>query len=56
MSPIDPVLLALSIGANVSCAQYVRGDKEHSKILILKAALSHRGFALVDADSPCAFV
>jgi 2-oxoglutarate ferredoxin oxidoreductase subunit beta len=51
MTPIDPVLLALSIGATF-VARAFSGDKDHL-VPILKAALSHRGFALVDVISPC---
>jgi 2-oxoglutarate ferredoxin oxidoreductase subunit beta len=51
MSPIDPVLLGLSLGATF-IARGFSGDKEQL-IPILKAALSHRGFALVDVISPC---
>ena len=51
MSPIDPVLLGLSIGATF-VARAFSGDKEQL-VPILKAALSHRGFALVDVISPC---
>src|SRR5271169_5025330 len=50
-SPIDPVLLGLSIGATF-VARGFSGDKEQL-VPILKAALSHRGFALVDVISPC---
>jgi 2-oxoglutarate/2-oxoacid ferredoxin oxidoreductase subunit beta len=51
MSPIDPALLGLSIGATF-VARSFSGDKEQL-VPILKAALSHRGFALVDVISPC---
>jgi 2-oxoglutarate/2-oxoacid ferredoxin oxidoreductase subunit beta len=51
MQPIDPVQLALSIGATF-VARSFSGDKDHL-IPILKAALSHRGLALVDVISPC---
>jgi 2-oxoglutarate ferredoxin oxidoreductase subunit beta len=51
MSPIDPVQLALSLGATF-VARSFSGDKQQL-IPILKAALSHRGFALVDVISPC---
>ena len=51
MSPIDPVMLGLSIGATF-VARGFSGDKEQL-VPILKAALSHRGFALVDVISPC---
>src|SRR6188508_2932133 len=48
---IDPVMLALSIGATF-VARSFSGDKEQL-VPILKAALRHRGFALVDVISPC---
>jgi 2-oxoglutarate/2-oxoacid ferredoxin oxidoreductase subunit beta len=51
MSPIDPATLALSIGATF-VARSFSGDKEQL-IPILKAAIAHRGFALVDVISPC---
>jgi 2-oxoglutarate ferredoxin oxidoreductase subunit beta len=51
MSPIDPVVLGLSLGATF-VARAFSGDKEQL-VPILKAALSHRGFALVDVISPC---
>jgi 2-oxoglutarate ferredoxin oxidoreductase subunit beta len=51
MAPIDPVLLGLSIGATF-VARSFSGDKEQL-VPILKAALSHRGFALLDVISPC---
>src|SRR5712671_1713082 len=50
-SPIDPVLLGLSLGATF-VARSFSGDKEQL-VPILKAGLSHRGFALVDVISPC---
>jgi len=51
MAPIDPVSLALSLGATF-VARSFSGDKEQL-VPILKAALSHRGFAMVDVISPC---
>ncbi len=51
MSPIDPVMLALSIGATF-VARSFSGDKEQL-VPILKAAFAHRGMALVDIVSPC---
>src|SRR5580698_4587774 len=51
MAPIDPVLLALSIGATF-VARSFSGDKEQL-VPILKAAIAHRGFALIDVISPC---
>ena len=49
--PIDPVLLALSLGATF-VARSFSGDKAQL-VPILKAGLAHRGFALVDVISPC---
>ena len=51
MAPIDSVLLGLSIGATF-IARSFSGDKEQL-VPILKAAISHRGFALIDVISPC---
>src|SRR5882724_12053391 len=51
MSPIDPVALALSLGATF-VARSFSGDKQQL-VPILKAGLAHRGFALVDVISPC---
>jgi len=51
MAPIDPVRLALSLGATF-VARSFSGDKEQL-VPILKAAFAHRGFALVDVVSPC---
>lgn len=50
-SPIDPVLLALSLGATF-VARSFSGDKEQL-VPILKAGVRHRGFAMVDVISPC---
>lgn len=50
-APIDPVLLALSLGATF-VARAFSGDKEQL-VPILKAGLAHRGFAFVDVISPC---
>jgi 2-oxoglutarate ferredoxin oxidoreductase subunit beta len=49
--PIDPAMLALSIGATF-VARGFSGDKEQL-VPILKAAFAHRGLALVDVISPC---
>lgn len=49
--PIDPVSLGLAIGATF-VARSFSGDKGQL-VPILKAGLSHRGFALVDVISPC---
>src|ERR1051326_6550 len=51
MAPIDPVSLALSLGATF-IARSFSGDKGQL-VPILKAAFTHRGFALVDVVSPC---
>lgn len=51
LGPIDPVMLALSVGATF-VARSFSGDKEQL-VPILKAAITHRGFALVDVISPC---
>jgi 2-oxoglutarate ferredoxin oxidoreductase subunit beta len=50
-APIDPVLLALSLGATF-VARSFSGDKDQL-IPILKAGLLHDGFAFVDVISPC---
>jgi 2-oxoglutarate ferredoxin oxidoreductase subunit beta len=50
-SPIDPVVLALTLGATF-VARSFSGDKAQL-VSILKAAVSHKGFALVDVISPC---
>jgi 2-oxoglutarate ferredoxin oxidoreductase subunit beta len=49
--PIDPVLLALSIGASF-VARSFSGDKDQL-VPIIKAGLTHKGFAIVDVISPC---
>ncbi len=49
--PIDPVLLALSVGATF-VARGFSGDKTQL-LPILKAGLKHKGFALIDVISPC---
>ncbi len=51
MAPIDPVRLGLSLGATF-VARSFSGDKEQL-VPILKAAVGHRGFALIDVISPC---
>ena len=51
MAPIDPVMLGLSIGATF-IARSFSGDKDQL-VPILKAAVAHRGFALIDVISPC---
>ena len=49
--PIDPVLLALTLGATF-VARSFSGDKAHL-VPILKAGLKHKGFGLIDIISPC---
>ncbi|MDQ8164680.1 MAG: 2-oxoacid:ferredoxin oxidoreductase subunit beta [Gemmatimonadota bacterium] len=49
--PIDPVLLALTLGATF-VARSFSGDKAQL-VPVLKAALTHKGFALIDVISPC---
>jgi 2-oxoglutarate/2-oxoacid ferredoxin oxidoreductase subunit beta len=49
--PIDPVLLALTLGATF-VARSFSGDKAQL-VPILEAGIRHRGFALVDVISPC---
>src|SRR6202166_5004061 len=51
MGPIDPIKLGLSLGATF-VARSFSGDKEQL-VPILKAAVAHREFALVDVISPC---
>jgi 2-oxoglutarate ferredoxin oxidoreductase subunit beta len=50
-SPIDPVMVALSLGATF-VARSFSGDKGQL-VPLLKAGLRHRGFALIDVISPC---
>ncbi|MEM1440128.1 MAG: 2-oxoacid:ferredoxin oxidoreductase subunit beta [Pseudomonadota bacterium] len=49
--PIDPVSLAMSLGATF-VARSFSGDKAQL-VPLLKTALTHNGFALVDIISPC---
>ena len=49
--PIDPVLLAITLGATF-VARGFSGDKKQL-VPILKAGITHRGFALIDVISPC---
>jgi 2-oxoglutarate/2-oxoacid ferredoxin oxidoreductase subunit beta len=50
-TPIDPVLLALTLGATF-VARSFSGDREQL-VPILKAGLQHPGFAFIDVISPC---
>jgi 2-oxoglutarate ferredoxin oxidoreductase subunit beta len=49
--PIDPVTVALSLGGTF-IARSFSGDKEQL-VPLIKAGVSHRGFALLDVLSPC---
>lgn len=49
--PIDPCLLAIAAGCGF-VARGFSGDREQLTPL-LKAGLSHRGFAMIDVISPC---
>jgi 2-oxoglutarate ferredoxin oxidoreductase subunit beta len=49
--PIDPVLLALTLGATF-VARSFSGDKAQL-VPLLKAGLRHGGFAFIDVISPC---
>jgi 2-oxoglutarate ferredoxin oxidoreductase subunit beta len=49
--PIDPVLLALDLGAPF-VARSFSGDK-HQLVPLIEAGLNYRGFALIDVLSPC---
>jgi len=50
-SPIDPVLAGLAIGGTF-IARGFSGDKEQL-VPLIKAAIAHNGFALLDVLSPC---
>lgn len=49
--PIDPVLLALTLGATF-VARSFSGDKEQL-VPLIQAGFKHKGFALIDVLSPC---
>jgi 2-oxoglutarate ferredoxin oxidoreductase subunit beta len=49
--PIDPVLVALTLGATF-VARSFSGDKKQL-VPILKAGIAHKGLALIDVISPC---
>ena len=49
--PIDPVLLAMTLGASF-VARSFSGDKEQL-VPLIQAGLKHEGFALIDVLSPC---
>jgi 2-oxoglutarate/2-oxoacid ferredoxin oxidoreductase subunit beta len=51
LAPIDPIMVGLALGATF-LARSFSGDKEQL-IPILKAAIAHQGFALIDVISPC---
>ena len=50
-NPIDPVLLALTLGAGF-VARGFSGDKEQL-VPLIQAGLRHEGFAIIDVLSPC---
>jgi 2-oxoglutarate/2-oxoacid ferredoxin oxidoreductase subunit beta len=50
-TPVDPVLLALTLGATF-VARSFSGDKRQL-IPLIQAGLKHKGFAIVDVLSPC---
>src|SRR5438128_1031987 len=50
-TPIDPVMLALTLGATF-VARSFSGDKAQL-VPLLRAGLAHKGFALIDVISPC---
>src|SRR5689334_8614128 len=50
-SPIDPVMLALTLGATF-VARSFSGDKAQL-VPLLRAGLAHKGFAIIDVISPC---
>jgi 2-oxoglutarate ferredoxin oxidoreductase subunit beta len=50
-SPIDPVQLALTLGASF-VARSFSGDKGQL-VPLIQAAMHHNGFALIDVLSPC---
>src|ERR1700732_4123734 len=49
--PIDPVLLAMTLGATF-VARSFSGDKRQL-VPLIQAGLKHKGFALIDVLSPC---
>jgi 2-oxoglutarate ferredoxin oxidoreductase subunit beta len=49
--PIDPVLLAMTLGASF-VARSFSGDKQQL-VPLIQAGLRHEGFALIDVLSPC---
>lgn len=51
LPPIDPVTLALSVGATF-VARSFSGDRDQL-VPLIKAGLKHKGFALIDVISPC---
>lgn len=51
LPPIDPVALALSVGATF-IARSFSGDRDQL-VPLIKAGLKHKGFAMIDVISPC---
>src|SRR6187431_3706836 len=50
-APVDPVLAALSLGGSF-IARSFSGDREQL-VPLIKAGLTHKGFAMIDVISPC---
>lgn len=51
LPPIDPVALAMSVGASF-VARGFSGDRDQL-VPLIKAGLMHKGFGLIDVISPC---
>lgn len=51
LEPLNPIALAISMGASF-VARSFSGDAEHLKE-VMKAAINHKGYALVDILQPC---
>lgn len=51
LEPLNPITLAVSMGASF-VARSFSGDREHLKAM-MKAAVNHKGYALVDILQPC---
>ncbi|MGE4282655.1 MAG: thiamine pyrophosphate-dependent enzyme [Clostridia bacterium] len=51
LEPLNPITLAISMGASF-VARSFSGDQQHLKEM-MKAAINHKGYALVDILQPC---
>ncbi len=51
LEPLNPIAVAISMGASF-VARSFSGDREHLKEM-MKAAINHKGYALVDILQPC---